>query len=67
MGNSHPSRQPPADAPGTAVLYIRGFSYASKEPCGCAKPQEQDVSGSIGPRDRGAEAAHQAVRARDST
>ena len=39
MGNSHPSRQPPADAPGTAVLYIRGFSYASKEPCGCVKPE----------------------------
>ena len=39
MGNSDPSRQPPADAPGTAVLYIRGFSYVSKEPCGCAKPE----------------------------
>ena len=40
MGNSDPpSRQPPMDAPGTAVLYIRGFSYTSKAPCSCAKPE----------------------------
>ena len=37
--SSHPSRQPPVDAPGTAVLYIRGFSYTSKEPCSCTRPE----------------------------
>ena len=37
--SSHPSRQPPVDAPGTAVLYIRGFSYTSKAPCSCARPE----------------------------
>ena len=39
MANSHPHRQPPVDAPGTAVLYIRGFSYTSKEPCSCTRPE----------------------------
>ena len=39
MGNAGLSRQPPVDAPGTAVMYIRGFSYTAKAPCSCATPE----------------------------
>ena len=39
MGNAGLSRQPPVDAPGTAVMYIRGFSYTAKASCSCATPE----------------------------
>ena len=39
MGNAGLSREPPVDAPGTAVMYIRGFSYTAYKPCTCATPE----------------------------
>ena len=39
MGNAALSREPPVDAPGTAVMYIRGFSYTAYKPCTCATPE----------------------------
>ena len=39
MGNAGLTRAPPIDTLGTAVLYIRGFSYHTGDACSCSESE----------------------------